>query len=215
MHTSFLSIKSLQTMVNICAQFGKRFDVQHNAKKTFCIAFSRAVDLSNVINENNRIYLKGNRLEWKKSVKDLGNHVNYNLSESEEIRHKRGEFIGRVNGLLVQYGDAHPEVQMYLLSAYCCHFYGSQSWDLIDPHILFINTTWNRAVRIIWKLPFHSHKVILSGLNKGQSSWDAIFRRFYKMYECMCSSKNETVFFLAAMSMSDCRSIIARNIKFM
>ncbi len=34
------------------------------------------------------------------------------------------------------------------------------------------------------------------------------------MYECMCSSKNETVSFLTAMSMSDCRSIIARNIKF-
>ncbi len=66
----------------------------------------------------------------------------------------------------VQYGDAHPEVQMYLLSAYCCHFYGSQSWDLSDPHILFINTAWNKAMRIIWKLPFDSHKVILSGLNK-------------------------------------------------
>ncbi len=34
------------------------------------------------------------------------------------------------------------------------------------------------------------------------------------MYECMCSSKNEIVSFLAALSMSDCRSIIARNIKF-
>ncbi len=27
----------------------------------------------------------------------------------------------------------------------------------------------------------------LSGLNKGQNSWDAIFRRFYKMCKCMCS----------------------------
>ncbi len=117
-------IQSLQKMVNICAQFGKRFDVQYNAKKSFCVAFSRAVDLSNGLNENNRIYLNGSRLEWKKSVKHRGNHVNYNLSEHEEIRHERGEFIGRVNGLLVQYGDAHPEVQMYLLSAYCCHFYG-------------------------------------------------------------------------------------------
>ncbi len=44
------SIKSLQKMVNICAQFGKRFDVQYNAKKTFCVAFSRAVDLSNGLN---------------------------------------------------------------------------------------------------------------------------------------------------------------------
>ncbi len=30
------------------------------------------------------------------------------------------------------------------------------------------------------------------------------------MYKCMCSCKNETVYFLAAMS----RNIIARNIKF-
>ncbi len=69
-------------------------------------------------------------------------------------------------------------------------------------------------MRIIWKFPFDSHKVILSGLNKGQNSWDAIFRMFYEMYECMCSSNNEIVSFLAAMSMSDCKSIIARNIKF-
>ncbi len=156
-------------MVNICAQSGKRFHVQYNAKKTFCVAFSRVVDLSNGLNDNNRIYFNGSRLEWKKSVEDLGNHVKYNLSESEEIRPKIGEFIGRVNGLLVQYGDAHLEVQMYLLSAYCCHFHGSQSWDLSDPNILFINTAWNMAMRIIWKLPFDSHKVILSGLNKGQN----------------------------------------------
>ncbi len=156
------SIESRQKMMNICAQFGNRFDVQYNAKKSFCIALSRAVDLSNCLNENNRFYLNGSIIEWKKSVKDLGNHVNYNLSESEEIRHKSGEFIGRVNGLLVQYGDAQPEVQMYLLSAY----------------------------------------------------WDAIFRRFYKMYEYMCSNKNETMSFLTAMSMLDYRNIIARNIKF-
>ncbi len=106
-------------MVNICAQFGKRFDVQYNAKKTFSIAFTRAVDFSNGLNEHNRIYLNGIRLEWKKSLKNLGNHFNYNLSESEDIRHKRAEFIGRVNGLLVQYRDAHREVQMYLFSAYC------------------------------------------------------------------------------------------------
>ncbi len=59
------------------------------------------MDLSNGLNETNRIYLNGSRLEWKKFVKDLGNHVDYYLSESEEIRHKRGEFIGRVYGLLV------------------------------------------------------------------------------------------------------------------
>ncbi len=34
------------------------------------------------------------------------------------------------------------------------------------------------------------------------------------MIKCMYCSKNETVSFLAAMSRSDCRNIIARNVKF-
>ncbi len=50
-------------------------------------------------------------------------------------------------------------------------------------------------MQIRWKLPFDLHKVVLSGLNKGQNSWDAILSRFYKMYKCMCSSKNETCLF--------------------
>ncbi len=58
----------------------------------------------------------------------------------------------------------------------------------------------------------YSHKVLLSGLNKAQNSWDAIFRRLHKVY--ICSSKKETMSLLAAMSRSDSTSIIARNIKF-
>ncbi len=78
---------------------------------------------------------------------------------------------------------------MYLLRAYWCHVYGSQSWDVSVPHILFINKAWNKAIRIIWKLPFDSHKVILCDLNKDQNSWDAIFRRCIKA--CVVV-KNET-----------------------
>ncbi len=54
-------------------------------------------------------------MKWANSVKNLGNYIAYDLSESEEIRHKRADFIWRANGILVKYQGAVPEVKMYLL----------------------------------------------------------------------------------------------------
>ncbi len=67
-------------------------------------------------------------MQWVKCVKHLGNYISY-LSEEEEIK---GGFIWRVNGLLIGYRDAHPEVKMYFLNSYCCHPYGSQAWSFSD-----------------------------------------------------------------------------------
>ncbi len=91
------SIKSLQKILKICAKFGKRFDAPYNAKTTVYIAFSGAVDVSNGLNDDSRIYLIGSRLEWKMYVnKNIGNHIRYNLSESKEMIRQRGHFIDRV-----------------------------------------------------------------------------------------------------------------------
>ena len=136
----------------------------------------------------------------------------YNLSEEEEIRKKRIDFNGRANGVLAHYNDASPEVQMVLLSSYCCHLYGSQAWNYTDKHVFRIVSGWNKVVRRIWHLPFDSHTVVLAGLNKGKHVWDMIFRRFCKMYMSMSKSDNITLSFLIKMSECDKRSIIARNI---
>ncbi len=63
-------------------------------------------------------------LEWTTNIKHVGNYIRNDLSESDEIRHKQGVFIGRFNGLLARYHDATPEVLMQLTSSYCTHLYG-------------------------------------------------------------------------------------------
>ena len=134
-------IKSLQRMVDICFKFGQHFSVKYNAKKTICIAFSRVKDMNLSLNETNRLMLDGTLLEWKSWIKDLGNYVSFDLSEKLEMRKKRVDFISRVNGLLTQYTDVQPEVLMYLLNSYCCHFMALSvgtcvihMWQLSIPH---------------------------------------------------------------------------------
>ncbi len=146
-----------------------------------CMVYDQFVDRSVQFNYNINIMLNGSQLIWSNCVKHLVNYIKNDLSEYEEIRHKKVDFIWRVNGLCIKYQDAVPEVKMYLLNAYCCHFYGSQAWNFNDKNIKYIITAWNRAVRKIWNLPYDSHIILICALNNGSNSLDFIYRRFCKM----------------------------------
>ena len=144
----------------------------------------------------------------------LKNHIRSDLSEANEIQRKQGSFIGRTNSLLIKYSDAKPEVLMKLLSSYCTHLYGAQAWNFNDKNVVRIISTWNRAIRKIWNLPYDSHTIYLCALNEGIHVWDVIFRRFLKMYTCIETSSNSKLSFLAKLSREDNRSILATNTSF-
>ncbi len=82
-------------MVDLCSEFGLKFSVTYNAKKTKCMKF----ELKPVMPETYPIRLEGKVLEWTTSIKHVGYYIRNDLSESYEIRHKQGDFIGRFNGL--------------------------------------------------------------------------------------------------------------------
>ena len=206
------SLKGLQRMIDLCAEFGLEFSVMYNAKKTKCMTFEFTQNRH--IPGRFAIRLDGKALDWTTSIKHLGNYIRSDLSESDEMRHKQCDFIGRFNGLIARYHDAIPEVLMQLTGSYCTHLYGSQAWQFTDKNMNRMIITWQKAIRRIWKLPYHSHRVLLCGLNEGKHVYDNIFTRFLRMYKCMDRSSNQKMSFLVAMAKQDKRSIIARNIQF-
>ncbi len=154
------------------------------------------------------VIINESKLQWVKCVKHLGNDISYDLSEEEEIRHKKSDFIWQVNGLLIGYCDAHPEVKiMYLLNSYCCQFYRSQAWSFSDSKTDQMATAWNRGFRNIWRLSFESHKNVLCGLNNGEHIWDCIFKRLWGMCESMTNSRNKKLDYLVKLGNQDCRTI--------
>ncbi len=95
----------------------EKYSVKDNEKKSICISFDRAKDRNSYFNHNVNITLNGSRMKWANYVKDLGNYIAYDLSESGEIRHKGADFIWRANGIVVKYQNAVSEVKMYLLNS--------------------------------------------------------------------------------------------------
>ncbi len=88
-------------MATICEKYGIMYNITYNAKMSMFLAFDRTKDLSGDYNDSIPIFLNGSKLQWVKCVTHLGNYISYDLSEEEEIRHKKGDFILRVNGLLI------------------------------------------------------------------------------------------------------------------
>ncbi len=150
-------------------------------------------ELKPVMPETYHIRLEGKVHEWTTSTKHVGNYIRNDLSEYDELRHKQGDFIGRFNGLSARYHDATHEVLKQLTSSYCTHLYGSQAWQFNDTNVHRMFTTWNKAIKRIWNLPTHSHRVLLlCGLNEGNHVYDYVFKRsiISKNLQFICETSN-------------------------
>ena len=71
-------------MVNTCEPYGLEFGMDDNAAKSMCVRFSRKKK------PTPDIKLNGNSLPWVDCVKHLGNYLTYDLSDTHEIRVKKG-----------------------------------------------------------------------------------------------------------------------------
>ncbi len=85
--------KGLQQMIEICERFGEIYSVKYNAKKSMCMMYDQFVDRSGQFNDSINMMLNGSRLTWSNGVKHLGKYVKYDLSEYEEIRNTKTDFI--------------------------------------------------------------------------------------------------------------------------
>jgi hypothetical protein len=180
--------KGLQSMVKVCQEFGQEFGVKFNATKSMCIIFTKSKE--KLLQTMPRIEIDGVVLSWVQSVKYLGMYLSSDLSEDVEIRYKQREFIGHTNSVMYKFGYAPREVLMMLFYSKCSPFYGSEAWDLSHRAVTKFSVTWNKAMRKVWRLPPHSRRVHLVGLNKGSHALDVIYRRFCRMINKMLIQDN-------------------------
>jgi len=202
------SVTGMRRMLAICDEYGEEYSVEYNPIKTVCVAFSRRK-----VRVKPDIYLSGQKLRWVDSVKHLGNHLGANLSESKEITMKKSDLIQRVNTLIVTLGKSSDAVIARVLNSQCCHFYGAQAWNFNDKAVEEFQTTWNRCIRRVFKLPYATHRRYLPALIGTCTALDQIYGRFMKLEMKMESGENERVSFLAKFCSDHARSIIGGNIR--
>ncbi len=114
----------------------------------------------------------------------LGNILNQRLDDDDDLRKKKGHFIGSDNNFFSNFANVQSAVLTTCFKRYCCSFYGCTLWKLNKMCTNNICTSWNKAIRKVWKLP----QIVIC---------------FIRFSNRLVSSANSIVSFIARVSMSN------------
>ena len=90
-----------------------------------------------------------------------------------------------VNRIIAQFGYMQLPVKCKLFNSYCSVFYGSSLWDLSSAHVSSFCNAWNKAVRILCRLPYCTHNVLLPHIVNTLSMQDQLILRSTKFIAMM------------------------------
>ncbi len=90
--------------------------------------------------------------------------------------------------------------------------YGCTLWKLNKMCTNDICTSWNKAIRKVWKLPPTAHTCFLRPFNGQLHILDQIVICFIRFYNRLVSSDNSILSFIARVSMSNRMSYLRSNI---
>ena len=157
------------------------------------------------------VNVNGQRVKWKDRVKYLGNILTKDMCDDADIRAKRGEFIGSVNRLNVQFCDVPDQIRICLLQTYCTASYGCQTWLLITNHVKGMNIEWQKAVRCTINLPRMTRSKLSPLLTGNCSFQEQHERRCGALYASMMQSDNMLVHYMARRAMNNVLETLGMN----
>ncbi len=76
-----------------------------------------------------------------------------------------------------------------ITETYCCHFCGSETWDISNSNFNSVLNCWNISMRKAWNLSYMTHRYLLP-VHAGHNPQGMIFSKFLSMYQIMSSSTN-------------------------
>ena len=73
----------------------------------------------------------------------------------------------RLNNLLAKFSHCDSGTLSTLFRTYCMNkLYGCQTWKYNGNYLDTFYTTWRKAVRRVWKIPYRTHNKLVHLINK-------------------------------------------------
>ena len=202
------SLAGLNQMLEICYRFACDFDVTFNAQKTIGICFNSKWPVKG------HAALNGVKIVWQDKVKHLGNVINARMNDEDDCKAKMGQFIGSVNKLTANFKHLEPALRIKLFKSFCSSFYGSQMWNLNCSSLRQVHTAWNKAVRVLLRIPYRTHRWMLSPLLGGLHIREQLYIRTAGFLRSAMNCGNITVLGVVNAATRDARSDMGANIAF-
>ena len=217
------SRESLQLMLMICQEFADKHSMlfstnpNPNLSKTKCMIFSRKMKQTIP-----KVKLNGESLPWVDSAKHLGNNLTVKLQSnpigmdtSSDLLQKRAIFYQKVHELKQAFSFYDPSMICELIKIFGMSFYGSPLWTLNSEEHLKLNRSWNTTVKIVFDLPFQTHKRFVESLCDVPHLQSILHGRYIGFVENLKKSQKPEMKLLFNMCENNQHSNTGQNLNFL
>ncbi len=143
------SSAGFQQLLNICSDYGIRYDVQYNTKKSV-VMICRTKDHRDLNFPD--LYLSGQVWNVCTTVKYLGHFINNEMSDDDDMYRQRRKLYAQANMLVRKFYMCSDEVKINLFRAYCTSFYTAPLWFKFKKESLCkLQVAYNDCMRILLK----------------------------------------------------------------
>ena len=169
------SLKGLQTIVDVSANYARKHDVIYNGSKSQFLIF-----LSNSGSHVKRhISIDGNVLQSVNEAVHLGHHVSVKNKDCM-LQHAISHFWRSFKIFRADFGRLYPETQCDLSITYCSSFYGAPLWNICSATFKQLCAAWRKCLRKIWRVHPMTHCDVIALLSHCKPMEIGIQQRFCK-----------------------------------
>ena len=160
------------------------------------------------------MYLCGNPLPWVSSLKHLGTRVTNSIDGCQlDMKQKKAMYIDKNCSLDQEFHFAHPTVKLQLNTIYNCHFSGSQVWHLFSQGAMSMESTYNKSVKVMAKLPYPTHRYMIEPIVGTKHMKIKILKNYLSFIQQVRKSPKHVLRQLYCLASSDARTVTGQNLR--
>lgn len=189
------SSAGFQQLLNVCSDYGLKYDVKYNAEKSVVLICRTKGDKELCFPD---FCLSGQRLSVCRKTKYLGHFITDQLSDDEDIYRQCRILYAQANMLVRKFHMCSANVKVHLFRTYCTPLYTAPLWCKYKVATLQkLKVAYNDALRILLKKPRSTSASLLCS-QVHVSTFQALMRNL--MYRFICrvnNSENSLIMMLA------------------
>ena len=154
------TITSLKLLIKICEKFSKEFSLNFNESKSVLVGFT--CNMNPNIHEIN-VQMNGQKIQVQNQEKYLGFNIR-NKGNLYDLKKIITDMKVRTNTILNTFRCLDSTAKVNIFNAQCLYLYGCSLWNLEDPTIRNLETTWRKCSRLILNISPRTHNNLISDL---------------------------------------------------
>ena len=205
------TLSGLKEMLKLCEDYALKHKIIFNASKSQLLYFP-----SNTARVPKDFMLKmksGQVIPYTDTCNYLGNTI-CSHDENVIIDNAITDMNMRLNNLLSEFSHCDSGTLSTLFRTYCMNIYGCQTWRYNSNYLDKFYTTWRKAVRRVWKIPYRTHNKLVHLINKSCSINTVLEKRSIKFIWTLINSPNQLYNQIVKYSLYNYTTIIGENVRY-